>query len=166
MTSLRRRTRRRPRMARRGNSEGTITRRRDGRWETRITLPCGRRRSLLWQDPTRSRSKASTEPEGHLRGPSPSARTGDPGRLPGPLARRVCATGGESIHSGVLQLTREGAYRSGFGTHLADQTDGARYSGLLEPENGQWPLSAHLSVPPRGPTARIRSSRAMGLGAS
>ena len=33
-------------MTRRGNSEGTITKRRDGRWETRITLPGGRRRSF------------------------------------------------------------------------------------------------------------------------
>ena len=33
-------------MARRGNSEGTITRRRDGRWEARLTLPGDRRRSF------------------------------------------------------------------------------------------------------------------------
>ena len=31
-------------MTRRGNSEGTITRRRDGRWEARLTLQGGRRR--------------------------------------------------------------------------------------------------------------------------
>jgi integrase len=33
-------------MSRRGNSEGTITRRKDGRWEARISLPDGRRKSF------------------------------------------------------------------------------------------------------------------------
>jgi integrase len=33
-------------MGRRGNSEGTITKRKDGRWEARISLPDGRRKSF------------------------------------------------------------------------------------------------------------------------
>jgi integrase len=33
-------------MGRRGNSEGTITRRKDGRWEARISLPDGKRKSF------------------------------------------------------------------------------------------------------------------------
>ena len=33
-------------MARRGNSEGTITKRTDGRWEARISLPDGKRKSF------------------------------------------------------------------------------------------------------------------------
>lgn len=33
-------------MARRGNSEGTITKRKDGRWEARVSLPNGRRKVL------------------------------------------------------------------------------------------------------------------------
>ncbi len=31
-------------MAKRGNNEGTITKRADGRWEARITLPGGKRK--------------------------------------------------------------------------------------------------------------------------
>ena len=33
-------------MGRRGNSEGTITKRADGRWEARISLPDGKRKSF------------------------------------------------------------------------------------------------------------------------
>ena len=53
-------------MAKRGNSEGSITKRPDGRYEARVTLPDGKRESFYGKTRQEGQSEALAGAEGYL----------------------------------------------------------------------------------------------------